>query len=249
MKTFRSLALAAMLVCGMASAVAGPVVTSGTLTRGDFEYAPTVTGNPSVDGSSLGGVYIGAMNADFDDGIFPDSFLMFCVDLFSQAGAKGVSLAYDKTDFLSPLVPFDKIGKLITFNGGLSSTSAEGSAAMQLAIWELIYDGAPGDVKSGDFSASGVTGSGTRDLANTLLAGAAGVAVSQWDVSGLSDNAFAIGGKSGYQDYITATFNFGCNEGDCGPVTQVPEPSSIALTLAGLAGIGFAASRRRKIKA
>jgi hypothetical protein len=244
--TFSRFALAAMLAVGMASAVAGPVVDSGTLTRGAFEYSSPISGNPSVDGTSLGSVVIGAMNATFDDGFDADSFLMFCVDLYSQAGSKGTAFNYDKTSFLTE-VPFDQIGKLITFNGGLSSTSSAGSTAMQLAIWELIYDATPGDVKNGDFKVTGMGTNPARDMANALLAGAAGVTTSRWDVVGLSDNAYFEGNKFGYQDYITASFNARCNEGDCG-VTPVPEPSSIALTLAGLAGIG-AVARRRKTKA
>lgn len=235
---------AAALAMAAFTASAAPVTITGTLTRGAFEFSPNVTGNPIVDGVAIGSTNIGAMKATFDDGFDVQSFLMFCVDLYSQAGGLGTPLSYDRVNYVSELNPFDKIGKLITFNGGLASTDASGSAAMQLAIWELLYDDAPGDVTTGAFRASGVTGTDTRLKANALLAGANTVTASQYNVSFLSDNAYAANGKFGFQDYITADpLGRGCNEGDC--VTPIPEPGTYALILAGLAALGFTAKRRK----
>lgn len=257
-KILSALALAA---CALTANAA--LVTTGTLTRGAFEYsAPTdhtVTGNAHDGSYNTGNVYIGAMNATFVPNVGADPFgnydiLMFCVDIYSHAGAQGLGLQYDKTDFLSPAIPFDAIGKLITFNGGLSSISAEGSAAMQMAIWELIYDDAPGDVTSGNFTVGGVSnyvGTNPRVLANALLAGAATVGTSLFDVSGLSDFEHFNGqnNKGGYQDYITASINNGltCEQAggiDCGGT--VPEPGSMAL--AGLGLLGVIGLRRRTAK-
>ena len=96
MKKFILSAVAAL--CASA-AMAAPVVTSGTLTRGQFEYVPTVTSNISAPVlSGFQNVYAGAMNFTFDAVSQPPSFLAFCIDLTSYAGAQGVGIVYDKVD-------------------------------------------------------------------------------------------------------------------------------------------------------
>lgn len=231
------------------TANADTVTTTDILTRGANEYSPTVTGSVKVGTDSINGIFIGAMTAKFGTDVFAETFTMYCVDLFHGAGAKGVGYTYDKIDFVTDLNPFDKMGKLFTFNNGVANASASDSAAMQLAVWELLYDTTPGDVTSGLFKIGyGVTGTNVAQKANFLLAGAAGVTTNLWDVSYLSDNEYDLYGKGGRQDFITATFNSGgsCGLGNevCAPV---PEPSAIAMMLAGLGSIGFMAKRRRRV--
>ena len=219
--------LAIALSLASLTASAGPVsnVTTSDLTRGTMEFVPTAAGGVYV-GSTFIGASIGGMNAKFKD----DLLLMFCVDLFSVAAAQGTAVKYDKVDYVTSLNQYANISKVFAFNGGVSSASASDSAAMQLAIWNLVYD-TDLDVSSGVFRTQYVGGTDVVTKANALLVGANALFSAtdnlgrSWEVSLLSDNQYAAGGKSGYQDYVTAT------------PSKVSEPGTIALTLAGLGGI------------
>lgn len=233
----------------VSTAQADVVTEKGVLVRGAFEYVPNVTGSVKSGSSKFDGISIGAMRGTFTSasdtasGFEGDSFLMYCVDLFSAAGTKGVGYVYDKVDYVTGLNPYSKIGSLITFNHGLRNNSASDSAAMQLAIWELLYDVNPGSLTGGNFKIGngGVNGTDVISKANTLLAGAASTH-NMYNVSLLSDNDYPKKDKSSRQDFITAAFNSGL--GDT-PTTPVPEPETYALMLAGLGAMAFV-SRRRK---
>lgn len=95
------------------------------------------------------------------------------------------------------------------------------AAATQVAIWEAIYDTVPGNLAAGNFTVNAPGALITE--ANTLLAAAGAMTVGSYDPNGL--RAFT---SKQYQDLVVA----------------VPEPSTYALLLAGLAGVGFVARRR-----
>jgi hypothetical protein len=242
-KLLTSLALAVATL----SASAAPVVTSGSLTRGAFEFSPTVTGTVQVGSNTIGAIYIGGMQATFQPASgSSDSFLMFCVDLYSPAAGQGLGVQYDKTDYVTELSPWDKMGQLFTANDGAGSGDASGSAAMQLAIWNTLYD-TDLDVSTGNFNVINVTGTDVVARANGLLQNGA-VTTSLYDVSYLSDFEYSTAlSKASKQDFITATVNSGggCSTFNGCDVSLVPEPTSLALALFGLVGVG-AARRARK---
>jgi hypothetical protein len=221
----------------------------------------TLTLNGYANGSSSGTVLgygvpvsagIGGLDATFVDtssgsGTF-SSFgfdTVFCVDLFSHAGAFGRSIVYDKVlnADATNLNNVTALSKLFTFNGGVTSVNATASAALQLAVWELLYDGEGGSLSTGNFK-SGSVNAAVVTAANTLLVGAA-TSTAGYDITLFTDNAYRT--KPTYQDFITATQNFGgsCTLGNC-DVTPVPEPTTLSLAMAGLGVIGFGALRRRR---
>ncbi|PTT90193.1 hypothetical protein DBR42_06485 [Pelomonas sp. HMWF004] len=108
-------------------------------------------------------------------------------------------------------------------------------AAFQVAVWELTQEkaGTTGstvyDVRSGSFSASGANA--VTDLAGTFIGQAlAFTGTSSYAVYRLSNGR--------YQDMVTAT------RLSTGVVSQVPEPQTYAMLLAGLGIVGLLVRRR-----
>ena len=154
------------------------------------------------------------------------SFVSYCVDLYQTIAfgttypeytAPGTSHVFANTSRA-----YADLGRLYA-NAGTVDTSVE-EAAFQIAVWEIAYETTPGayDLTSGAASFSGGTASssGALGLASTWLAGlGAGAGV---DISVIESSA--------HQDVIYA---------------PVPEPSTVALMLAGLTATAGLARRRR----
>jgi len=110
------------------------------------------------------------------------------------------------------------LGQLLTAVAQQSYVSnADKSAVIQAAIWEIIYESSG----SYGFGSGTFTATSTAPLGDINWAGFAG-APSLYKVDQLH--------SEGHQDLLV--------------ITAVPEPSTYALMLAGLAGIGFVARRR-----
>jgi hypothetical protein len=156
-----------------------------------------------------------------------DSFVSYCVDFYQWLPSFGsTNNSYSLTDaggfFGSRL---DDVSRLFSGRSAEVDTPVE-QAAFQIALWEIKYEAAGNgfDTQSGAAMFSDY-GDDARSLAQTYL-------------NGLSrySNSFEVRVlKSEYnQDVVFAA--------------PVPEPSTYALMLAGLAAVGFMARRQRQAK-
>lgn len=250
---------------------AGPI--SGTLTLTGMEFANAPTGTMTVDppgwlnlNAQSTTSLVGAVTGVFDDGFFPQSILAYCIELFAPTGNFGQSLAYTQNQnphlaafgqafsaTQQSLLDKQFVKQFVNFGG--VNADATASAAMQLAIWEIVYDGGnAGDLSAGlfglgagEFYSSSVNGA--RTVAESLLAGLGSYDTTGFTVSYASYNNG--GSKAGYQDLLTAQVTPGssCPLGnpECDPNT-VPEPDSLALIGASLFGLGLVTRRRQAKK-
>ncbi|MFB3910283.1 MAG: PEP-CTERM sorting domain-containing protein [Candidatus Eisenbacteria bacterium] len=198
----------------------------------DTGYAGA-TGNVFLGGVDKGNVYWGAMKmfSDPDATYRIDDF--YCVDILSYH-ADGWRTWTVYGTFESPIPPLDAQGYASEFGlrwaSQLYNTYAAGfyatdytsfkseRAALQLAIWEALYDGGPGyafDFQNGDFWVNTGTNAGIQTMAAGYL-----------DTTGQGVGAYYHDG----QDLLGHT----------------PEPATLILTALGLLGGGLASRRRRK---
>jgi hypothetical protein len=186
------------------------------------------------------------------------TFTSYCIDLNEYAGFEEPTAPYtsvaasDSTKLTA--TQSDAIGKLYTVaNAGGNISTQTQYAAFQLGIWEIVYErsvtnpysfstgdwtGNPGHPQTLDGIDQTLATQATFDLVNSWLA-ALPTTTNLYSVFVLDRGTSVLSSDPTYpyQDQVYATLNT-----DVTP--PVPEPSTYALMLGGLAGVGFVARRK-----
>ena len=188
----------------------------------------------NVNGSSTG-TTAGAFTGTFDDllGGGPVGIIFWCIDLFKHVSYPPFSYTgYTAATFESAPLTFDAIrqlnlARLFTNEFSNALTSAQNSAAFQIAIWDILYDN---DATISTYGGAGQFGISSGNAATIALAQSwvnnLGSGTPQYPLTQLTSND--------HQDFITP-----------GVPGLLPEPSPLPLLGAGLAVMMFAMRRRK----
>ncbi|MFW2830132.1 PEPxxWA-CTERM sorting domain-containing protein [Sphingomonas sp. ID0503] len=164
------------------------------------------------------------------------SLKTFCIDIFNTLKTG----TFTRTDDVNVGGQYAaKQDQVMALLGNVSITSADTSAAVQLAVWEIAYETSTTkySLSDGWFSASGSSLSAAKTLANGYLS-----KVTKGDWKALANTQLNSLTADGNQDQIWL--------GTRPPQAPgaVPEPASWAMMIAGFGLIG-GAMRRRSVQA
>jgi hypothetical protein len=220
----KSLVLA-VLALGAATAQAD------TVSVPSYAFGAPLAVTVNVTGVTAGTVDegAGAFNTSVNGGA---SFLSYCIDLTQPVSVGGPSdssytrVAGGSYSFANPAAA-TSLSKLFTFAGSLVNSNAT-SAAFQMAVWEIIYE-APGNVYSMGAGKAVFGVQDARETATLTLADSWLNALSTTPATA----PISILASANSQDLVYG-----------GATAPIPEPSTYALMIAGLAGLGFVARRR-----
>jgi MYXO-CTERM domain-containing protein len=237
----KSIALTAALVACTLPAQAGSL----TLSQWAFG-APSASVSITRDGGTSRGsvmnVWAGALSGSLTGAgaHSADPFVTYCVELeemfnLSTQARAGYAVVPGADYFQrrrGDAGIAERIGALMSWEAQTQAArTADTSSAMQLAIWNLIYD-SPADRRMDAGMFHGVGSRHTASMgrtADSFMSAASGMA-SDFDV-------FVVE-RAGSQDFLVLS------QRQSRTPSQVPTPATLALALLALAGAGFASRRR-----
>ena len=219
------LSLALLTSIGMAStqALAQLYVAESTTANGANLNLVLPVNLPSTD---AGNYWTGLLNikASQTQGGSGSSFAAFCIDpsQYANGGASDYSVSTGLSSLGSTKAAL--VSNLYSQSYASSIGNATGSAAFQLALWDLAKD--DGKLSTGAVKITSSTNSNVVDLANTMITNAQSGA-------GPAQYSFSLYSSASAQDYVVAS-----------AVAAVPEPQTYAMLLSGMCLLGFTAKRR-----
>lgn len=220
------------LMVGHLAAAATLLIASGMVhaTTIGLTYQNNL-GNPTGAITGYSSVRAGEFHfaIDFIDGDAPawgDTLDAFCIDISTALQSTATYTLHEGLGSLASSTQQDRVDRLFTSYYETSKTSANNSAAFQLALWEILNEsGSSLNLSSGSFTSG--TFAGARTTANDWLANLGTLTGGYEYYILLADNS---------QDLVTVR------------QVQVPEPTVLLLLGTGLLILAFARSRRTGIK-
>lgn len=241
-KGFRGLSVAALTATALfvAQPAAADIIEINNFWAGSGSATIDFSGTDWHDGSTVTGLHEVGGSGGFKtynlttDPNRQNAFQSFCVDIFNS-----FSFVVRSADMLQPATIISSavaadLGRLYTnHHAEIDSrhSSAANESAFQLAVWEIVNEGASGsssyDLLGGAFRATG-TGDSLAQLWLTELgiASASDYVANIWTVQSM------VSGKGYAQDVVV--------------FAPVPEPQTYAMMLVGLGLLGFSARRKNR---
>ncbi len=238
----RAAVAAAMLATGLA-AQAGTMTYNGAY-HGGFNNVAVSTPLPYTGGPA-GGFSVTLSGYSEFGGELNGPFEAYCIDVAEYIGTSSSYGLMAAVDYFSNASKVEQLGKLISYAYGTNIFGGEGvdkdaqSTALQLAIWNIVYDtdSTTGNaLTSGPFQGSITSATGTHLSAQVLLNSSASASAGAYDLYVLaSGQPLNLAGNK--QDQLIWK--------ESPSRRDLPEPASLALVGLALGGAALASRRRR----
>jgi hypothetical protein len=217
-------ALCALLGVPSLAYSAAIYLVADSYANGSESFTLTATPSPVVNPVNAGG-FVGRIGPNPGPNPPTTPLLFWCAEL-----TQTFSIGTVYGDYTSSPLGNTLLSQLFTEVGGsaAATSTTDSSAAFQLAIWEILFEGGTYgglNVSSGNFQATGNAAAILQ--ANTWLG--------DLDAGDPATVALFLLSSPNHQDFITDTNT---------PLLQTPEPGSLALLGVGILAAMFAMRRR-----